>query len=235
MKRIALLLLVFNFSFFISEAQEPTDHPLLQKFKTFSVIGDSYSTFVGKTEPVDNAQFYPREGIDIYEAAQTWWMLFQRETGIQLQQNNSYSGGTICNTWWNGEDASTVSFVARCKNLRKADIIIVEGATNDNNANSPMGNYVYADWTSADLKAFRPATAYVIDYLQQKFPDALVVFMLNSGLRTDINQSVEEICQHYNVPLLKLANINKALDHPTYSGMRAIKNQLINLLLEHVE
>ena len=98
-----------------------------------------------------------------------------------------------------------------------------------------MGNYVYADWTSADLKAFRPATAYVIDYLQQKFPDALVVFMLNSGLRTDINQSVEEICQHYNVPLLKLANINKALDHPTYSGMRAIKNQLINLLLEHVE
>ena len=75
----------------------------------------------------------------------------------------------------------------------------------------------------------------MLNYLQQKYPDALVVFMLNNGLRTDINESVEQICQHYNVPLLRLANVSKALEHPTYTGMRAIKNQLVKLLLEAEE
>lgn len=216
-------------------AQSTTDSRLsflAEKYKTFSVIGDSYSTFVGKTEPVDNAQFYPRQGIDIYEPSQTWWKLFERETGIRLEQNNSFSGGTICNTWWNGDDASTVSFVYRCQNLRKADIIVVEGGTNDSNAGSPIGSYKYADWTTADLKAFRPATAWVLNYLKEKFPDAFIVFMLNNGLKTDINTSVSEICQHYGVPVLTLSGVSKALDHPTYAGMQTIRDQLIALLAE---
>lgn len=208
-----------------------TDNPLVGQYKTFSVIGDSYSTFVGKTEPAANAQFYPREGIDVYEPSQTWWMLFQRETGIQLEQNNSYSGGTICNTWWNGADASTVSFVFRAKNLRKADLIVIEGGTNDSNANSPIGSYKYADWTDQDLKSFRPALAKTIDYLQGKYPDSKLVFMLNNGLKADINTSVNEICAHYGVPVLALSGVSKALDHPTYSGMQTISHQLANLLL----
>ena len=205
---------------------------LADKYKTFSVIGDSYSTFVGKTEPVDNAQFYPRQGIDIYEPSQTWWKLFERETGIRLEQNNSFSGGTICNTWWNGDDASTVSFVYRSQNLRKADIIVVEGGTNDSNAGSPIGSYKYADWTTADLKAFRPATAWVLNYLKEKYPESLIVFMLNNGLKTDINTSVKEICQHYDVPLLMLSGVSKALDHPTYAGMQTIRDQLVALLAQ---
>ena len=158
------------------------------KLKTFSVIGDSYSTFLGKTEPVDNAQYYPIEGLDVYEPAQTWWRLFQYTTGIKLEQNNSYSGGTICNTWWNGNDASGVSFVKRAQNLRGAGLIIVEGGTNDSNAGSPIGSYVYDNWTTEDLKSFRPATAWVLNYLKNKYPDAMIIFMLNDGLKEDIKQ-----------------------------------------------
>ena len=209
------------------------DNPLETKYKTFSVIGDSYSTYVGKTEPTTNAQFYPHETIDVYEATQTWWMLFQRETGIRLEQNNSFSGGTICNTWWNGEDASTVSFVCRSQNLRKADLIIIEGGTNDSNAGSPIGSYKYSDWTTQDLKSFRPALAKTIDYLQQKYPEAQLVFMLNNGLKTDINTSVNEICSHYNVPVMTLSGVSKSLDHPTYSGMQTISHQLVSTLLDN--
>ena len=203
------------------------ENNIKSKLKTFSVIGDSYSTFLGKTEPVDNAQYYPIEGLDVYEPAQTWWRLFSRATGIQLQQNNSYSGGTICNTWWNGDDASAVSFVKRVQNLRQAGLIIVEGGTNDSNAGSPIGSYVYADWTAQDLKAFRPATAWVLNYLRQTYPDAMVVFMLNNGMKADINTSVAEICKHYDVPLYTLSSVTKANEHPTYLGMQTISNQLI--------
>lgn len=196
------------------------------KLKTFSVIGDSYSTFLGKTEPVDNAQYYPIEGLDVYEPAQTWWRLFQYTTGIKLEQNNSYSGGTICNTWWNGNDASGVSFVKRAQNLRGAGLIIVEGGTNDSNAGSPIGNYVYDNWTTEDLKSFRPATAWVLNYLKNKYPDAMIIFMLNDGLKEDINTSVAEICAYYDVPLYKLSVVSKAKGHPTYQGMQKICSQL---------
>ncbi|MBQ8046556.1 MAG: hypothetical protein IJ196_01340 [Prevotella sp.] len=207
------------------------DNPVERLYKTFSVIGDSYSTFVGKTEPTTNAQYYPREGLDVYEPAQTWWMLFQREAGVKLEQNNSYSGGTICNTWWNGDDASAVSFVYREQNLREADLIIIEGGTNDSNANSPIGSYKYSDWTEQDLKSFRPALAKTIDYLQNKYPNSKLLFMLNNGLKSEINTSVNDICAHYGVPVMTLSGVSKALEHPTFAGMQAISRQLVSTLI----
>lgn len=233
MKKLLITLLpALAFSLLTNAQTLRFDSPLEDKYNTFSVIGDSYSTYVGMTEPATNAQFYPHEAIDVYEVTQTWWKLFERETGIRLEHNNSYSGGTICNTWWNGADASTVSFVYRSQNLRKADLIIIEGGTNDSNAGSPIGNYMYGDWTSQDLKAFRPALAKTIDYLQQKYPEAQLVFMLNNGLKTEINTSVEEICKHYDVPVMTLSGVSKALDHPTYNGMQTISHQLVNFLLD---
>ncbi len=36
--------------------------PLAEKYGSFSIIGDSYSTFMGFTEPLGNAQWYPHAG-----------------------------------------------------------------------------------------------------------------------------------------------------------------------------
>ena len=221
-----LLLLWLTAGMQLSAQTISFENNIESRLKTFSVIGDSYSTFLGKTEPVDNAQYYPIEGLDVYEPAQTWWRLFQYYTGIKLEQNNSYSGGTICNTWWNGGDATEVSFVKRSQNLRGAGLIIVEGGTNDSNAGSPIGNYVYSNWTTQDLKSFRPATAWVLNYLKSKYPDALIIFMLNNGLKEDINTSVAEICAHYDVPVYTLSGVSKANGHPTYQGMQTICNHL---------
>lgn len=203
---------------------------LQEKYGSFSVIGDSYSTFMGFTEPLDNAQWYPHAGNAMASVEQTWWKLFERATGIALEQNNSYSGSTICTHSWNNTTDLTNSFVGRVDNLRKAGLIIVEGATNDNNAGSTLGEYVWSGFSDAQKHTFRGGTAYVIDFLQNKYPEAQIVFMLNSQLRADINESVAVICGHYNVPLLRLHDITKIEDHPDIPGMLAIKEQLIELL-----
>lgn len=203
---------------------------LKEKYGSFSIIGDSYSTFMGFTEPLDNAQWYPHAGNAMASVQQTWWKLLESETGIVLEHNNSFSGSTICTHSWNNTTDLTNSFVGRVGNLRKAGLIIVEGATNDNNAGSLLGEYVWSDFTNADKRTFRGGTAYVIDFLQKKYPESQIVFMLNSQLRYDINESVAAICEHYGVPLLRLHDITKIEDHPDIAGMVAIKEQLIELL-----
>ena len=209
-------------------AQSVVDNPLKTKYKSFSVIGDSYSTFYGYTEPKENFQWFPHLGVT--QLRQTWWKLLEAETGMKLEQNNSSSGTCICNTSWNGNIDKENSFVGRCSNLREAGLIIVEGATNDNNAGSPLGSFVYENWSDYDLRTFRGGTAYVLSYLKNKYPDAQVVFMLNNGLRDDINQSVETICKHYDVPLFKINNIGKEDEHPTAEGMVQIKDQFVEFL-----
>ncbi len=226
MRKIFILSLLVAFA----SAMELGASTLKEKYGSFSVIGDSYSTFMGFTEPLDNAQWYPHAGNAMASVEQTWWMLFERATGITLEQNNSYSGSTICTHSWNNTTDLTNSFVGRVDNLRKAGLIIVEGATNDNNAGSALGEYVWSDFSDAQKRTFRGGTAYVIDFLQKKYPEAQIVFMLNSQLRGDINESVAVICEHYNVPLLRLHDITKIEDHPDIPGMLAIKEQLIELL-----
>lgn len=206
--------------------------PLADRYGTFAVLGDSYSTFMGFTDPLENAQWYPHAGNAMASVEQTWWKLFERESGVELVHNNSFSGSTICTHSWNNSTDLVNSFVGRVDNLRKAGLIIVEGATNDNNAGSALGEYVWSGFTDAQKRTFRGGTAYVIDFLQKKYPESKVIFMLNNGLRSDINESVQVVCDHYNVPVLKLADITKIEDHPDVGGMEAICEQLMRMLCE---
>lgn len=227
MKKTLLLSLLLSFVMTIGAAETPKE-----KYGTFSVIGDSYSTFMGFTDPLGNAQWYPHAGNAMASVEQTWWKLFERESGVELVQNNSFSGSTICTHSWGNTTDLVNSFVGRVDNLSEAGLIIVEGATNDNNAGSALGEYVWSDFTDAHKRTFRGGTAYVIDFLQKKYPRSQIIFMLNSGLRADINESVQVVCDHYNVPVLKLAGITKIEDHPDLGGMVAIKEQLMAMLCE---
>ena len=227
MKKLSLLTLLLSVFLFGSAAQTPA-----QKYGSFSVIGDSYSTFMGFTDPLPNAQWYPHAGNAMASVEQTWWKLFEHASGMELVQNNSFSGSTICTHSWNNTTDLTNSFVGRVDNLREAGLIIVEGATNDNNAGSVIGNYVWDNFTDTDKRTFRGGTAYVIDFLQKKYPESQLLFMLNNGLRADINESVQTICDHYGVPVLKLHDITKIEDHPDVAGMIAINEQLMEMLCE---
>ncbi len=215
--------------------QESEDVKEVKQYKTFTVLGDSYSTYEGFVEPATNAVWYPTSANtpnNVKDVNDTWINLFIKEYGAELVMNNSFSGSPICyDGYGSGEtDSMASSYVKRVENLKEAELIIVEGATNDDWAGAQLGEYKYSDWDDTDLSTFRPALAYVFDYLKKNYPNSDVVFMLNNGLSNDITESTETICEYYEVPLLKLENISKRSDHPNMQGMIEIKDQLIDFL-----
>ena len=197
--------------------------------KKVSVLGDSYSTFAGHN-PEGYAPFYPNDRNDCVEVEQTWWSLYIAAKGYQLEENNSWGGTTICNTGYGGMDSSASSFNARVDLLGNPDIIFVFGGTNDAWANSPVGEYKYADWTAEDCKSFRPALAKLLHTLKESYPKAEIYSILNSELREEINESCRVVCKHYDVQLIELYDIEKQNGHPSIKGMQSICNQLIEAI-----
>ena len=184
-----------------------------------SVLGDSYSTFVGVI-PSNYSSFYPNDRNDVTKIEQTWWSLYVKAKGYALEKNDSWGGTTICGTGYGG-------IISRVDSLGNPDIIFVFGGTNDAWANSPMGEYQYSDWTKDDCKYFRPALACLIDMLQKRYAQAEICFILNSELREPVNESMREVCKHYNVKLVELHDIEKQNGHPSINGMKSICDQLL--------
>ncbi|MDY4744019.1 MAG: SGNH/GDSL hydrolase family protein, partial [Bacteroidaceae bacterium] len=139
------------------------------KRRSISVLGDSYSTYEYCVTPVTNRVWYHEpflaEKTDVSDVTQTWWHLLCQKRGFKLDTNNSYSGATICNTGYDGNDYTDRSFITRASNLGCPDIILVFGGTNDSWANSPLGEMKHEGYTSQDLFSFRPAVSYLARYL----------------------------------------------------------------------
>lgn len=81
------------------------------------VLGDSYSTFEGCIPEGYSSWYFTDEnkGNDVHSADQCWWSIFCRETGSRLLLNSSFSGSTVCNTGYQGSDATRTSFITRMK------------------------------------------------------------------------------------------------------------------------
>ena len=206
-----------------------------QSSKSISILGDSYSTFERFLQPDTNSVWYytqPRYKTDVTSVGQTWWHQFIKQNGYRLCVNNSYSGATICNTGYRKEDYSDRSFITRMNNLGCPDIIFIFGGTNDAWANSPIGEYKYEGWTPEDLYAFRPAMAYMLDFMTDYYPNVEIYFLLNSDLKQEINESTRIICKHYNIDCIELQDIDKKQNHPSIKGMQQI-NEQINAFMQH--
>lgn len=201
---------------------------------SMSVLGDSYSTFQGYVEPDTNALWYfnpPHlDHTDVSSVTELWWHLLAEKMGWKVCVNNAFSGSTICNTGYNSEDYTDRSFIARMDNLGCPDVVFILGATNDSWAGSPIGDYKYGGWTAEDLKSFRPALAYLLDHMTNRYVNTDIYYVLNDGLKGEINESVREICGHYNVPLIELEGISKQDGHPNVEGMRQIASQIAEKL-----
>ncbi len=197
--------------------------------KKVSVLGDSYSTFKG-SNPEGYAPFYPDANNDVKEVEQTWWSLYIKAKGYELDKNNSWGGTTICGTGYFHRDVFNSYFISRVDMLGDPDIIFVFGGTNDAWARAPMGEYQYSDWTKDDCKSFRPALACLLDMLQRRYPKATVYSILNSELQEEVNESMREVCKHYNVQLIELHDIEKQNGHPSIAGMKSICEQLLEAI-----
>lgn len=198
--------------------------------KSVSVLGDSYSTFENYIEPKDNEMWYfvnPNPDLtDVNDVKQTWWHQLIKDGGYRLEQNNSYSGSTICTTGYHGEDYTPRAFITRMDNLGCPDILLIFGATNDSWANSPIGEFVWSDWTEEQLKSFRPALTYMLSHIVDRYPNTEILYIINDGLKPEITTSIVEACDRYGVPYVQLKDIDKTAGHPNIHGMKQIKEQV---------
>lgn len=220
MKKLKFILILSIFCSLFSHAQS---------LKSVSILGDSYSTFDGYMHPDTNSVWYNtsiKQKTDVTSVKQTWWHKFMKENNYKLEINNSFSGATICNTGYDKQDFTSVSFITRMNNLGSPDVILIFGATNDSWAGAPIGEYKYAGWTKKELYEFRPAMAYMLSYMLGRYPNVEIYFLLNSELDETINESVKTICKHYNVDCIELNDIDKKEGHPSIKGMSQISDYL---------
>ena len=128
-----------------------------------------------------------------------------------------------------GADYSNRSFVTRMDNLGNPDVIFIFGATNDNWAGSPMGEYKYDDDIQpSDLWQFRPALARMLQWMKEHYASSDIYFMLNDILKDDINTSVRTLCNRYGIKLIELKDIDKISGHPSVKGMQQIADQVVS-------
>lgn len=200
------------------------------------ILGDSYSTFEGHI-PEGFAPYYKiagRKETDVIKVEQTWWHQILSETESDLVRNCSYSGTTVCNTGYGGDDYTDISFVGRFDKLvdngffkdKKIDTFFVFGGTNDSWANSPLGELKYNGWTKEDLFSVLPAFTYLINRIKENVPGARIINIVNSELKQEIMEGFSSACKEYGVECVQLANVEKNAGHPTIAGMESIKNQV---------
>ncbi len=228
MKKAFLLLLIAVFFVNVGSAK---------KAKSVSILGDSYSTFEGSVQPDTNYVWYykiPKQQTDVDSVSQTWWYLFMKDKKFKLCVNNSFSGSTICNSGYQKADYSDRSFITRMDNLGKPDIIFIFGGTNDSWAGAPIGEYQYEGFTNADLYKFRPAMAYMLQYMKKKYRRANIYFILNSELKEQINESIRTLCKYYKIECIELHEIDKKSGHPSILGMQQINDQIKRTLEDKI-
>lgn len=225
MKRFSLILLALVFTLGASAAKRDS--------LKVTIFGDSYSTFEGYNYPSSNETWYFAKGRndnDVKKVEQTWWHQVASQMAWKIERVNSYSGSTVCCTGYGGQDYTERAFITRMSNLGEPDVILVCAATNDSWANAPIGEYKYGEWTTKELYSFRPAMAKLCEGLRTHYPRARVLFILNSELKPVINESVNTICSHYDIPVLMLQNVDKQSGHPSVAGMKSIADQVVSTL-----
>lgn len=199
---------------------------------SFSILGDSYSTFAGYI-PEENACYYPRpESVDdVLEVQQTWWHILSERHGMRLLLNNSYSGATVC-TQVRDTQPKAASYTERAKmpfglpDGEQPDYIFVFGGTNDSWLNRSIGCIQFENWTEKDLENVLPAYCFVLDALTHSYPNTKIVSVINNELHEDIIEGFVLAGKHYDTITVQLHNIDKQNGHPSALGMQKIALQI---------
>jgi lysophospholipase L1-like esterase len=201
---------------------------------TVAILGDSYSTFEGYNTPDTMEMWYfQKEDLkrtDVSQVRDTWWWQVVKEGGYKLGINDSWSGSTICNTSYGDRDESYKSFLRRMDALGTPDIIFIFGGTNDAWAQAPLGSFQYDQFRMADKYYFRPALAFMLSHMLDRYPNTRIYFISNSDLDEAYTSSIHTICKHYSVPVIQLHDISKQNGHPDKAGMKAIARQVLEAM-----
>ena len=200
------------------------------------ILGDSYSTFEGYL-PAGYGSWY-KSGVtytDVQSAEDTWWRILLDHTRSSLLLNCSWSGSTVCNTGYGGEDFSSWSFITRFRALRKngffekerIDTFIILGGLNDYWAGAPTGELKYDGVTSEDLYSFLPALCALLSEARDALPDARILFIGEEYISRELKDTFAKICSHVGIEYLEIEGVSKKEAHPDKAGMRTIAEQVL--------
>lgn len=200
-----------------------------------SILGDSYSTFKGYIPEGNEPWYGPDFGNDVTDVDQTWWKQLIDNNGLVLELNNSWSGATICNTGYNGEDYTVRSFLTRSGDLgENPDLIFVFGGTNDDWANSPLG-----EDGGSDMFTVKPALKAMLQNIRKTYPEALCMVIINTEMKQATVDTIIAACETEGFPYVQLKDIDKQYGHPSINGMNQIARQVWKatspLLYEHLK
>lgn len=214
---------------------------MIVNLKNVLIFGDSYSTFKGYI-PEGYAKYYSESEdapTDVRRVSETWWHRVMTATSSNLVLNNSWSGSTIGFTGYNNSDCSrSSSFIYRFGKLaeegyfenNEINTMFIFGGTNDSWSNAPLGEMKYSDWEREELFCVLPAICYFIDKARRTLPDARIICVINTDIKEEIRDALENASAHYGVEFLRLKDIDKVGGHPTVKGMAQISEQVIEAL-----
>lgn len=205
------------------------------KMKTsFSIMGDSYSTFSGYV-PEGYSSYYPnpQNVPDVLCVEDTWWHQLMQKKNMELLENNSYSGSTVC-TLVRPEQKQSASFVRRSEcclcnasqGKKQPDFIVLFGCTNDNWISREAGEVQFDNWTEQDLELVLPAYCYVLDRLIKENPASKIICAINTNFRPEIHNGILAAAEHFGATAVELTGIDKSCGHPTKLGMTQIADQI---------
>ena len=232
------LLPILALALMMSACVEP-DEPATTRF---SVLGDSFSALDGTVDPETN-DVWSYSAVDVTSPEQMWWHKVATGMGWVMDKNNSFSGSLVSNfnVFDGGDYYARHSYLRRMDYLGNPNVILVFGGTNDIYKRAPLGDYVYSDWTDEQLRAYRPAMAYLLDYLKRQHPNAKIYFLIDMELcindetieeatRQAYIESMHRIANHYNVDCIDIYGIHKSYWHPDEQGQDDIARQVLEEL-----
>ena len=179
--------------------------------KKVSVLGDSYSTFTGII-PANYATFYPNDRNDVKEVEQTWWNLYIKAKTMYWKKmiHGAAQPSVVQDTeeWIHREATSFLAWIVLAIPTSSlfSEVLTMLGRTRP--------------WVSISIRIGQKTIASF-------FVLAKICCILNSELREPINESMREICTHYQVQLVELHDIEKQNGHPSIKGMKSICEQLL--------
>lgn len=203
---------------------------------TFSVLGDSISTFRGYN-PVGYAVFFPEYG-EVKRVEDTWWQRVADDLELTLYANGSSSGATVTGDSTGMEDPRCA-----CNELRTNDLSGPEGAcpdkiviylgTNDMLNAVPLGDNDGTGLVEAgEVETFSDAYTLMLDKVQANYPLAEIycctllpvgdygtatpyVDFVNGGQLTsaDYGNVIVRIAEARGLPVIDLSDCGVAIDN----------------------
>ena len=222
---------------------------------TFSILGDSISTFEGKSVP-EYAAFYDlahKLEADVFVPGDTWWGSVIDQLGGRLLVNQSIMGSTVCwspqyeiQSYGCSEERTSSLGHAECD----PDVILVYMGTNDWGKGTPLYDDSLQKSPEDTPSIFYPAYRLMIERLRDNYPQAEIwCFTLAKSCQTNSSdfvfpycyrgRHIEEYCKvirdlaaEYGCRLIDLYACAEPYDtidgfHPNANGMQTIAKAVL--------